>query len=376
LLWAVSGLSVRIGAERRPGRLGHYSLWILGWGGAEFRPMRDRPTGLGDGELLAALLDGWAMRVEVSEYLPVGAGSYHWAVTDRDGGVWFVKVDDLSAGGAAPRDVFNELSRSFRTALSLRREVGLDFVVAPVPTSAGAVLWRLASGFAVSVFPMVDGVAGDFGAHRVEDLGEVVAMLAAVHRATPVVGDLAPMAGLRLPGRERLQEALRELDRPWSGGPHAEPARKVLVRHRARILRWLADFDGLVEVVRDTTPGWVVTHGEPHPGNVMRTSRGLRLIDWTTVQLAPPERDLWMLTTAFTGMIGADAVGVDGDVLAEYVEAAGRSVAPAGIALYRRWWALADVAAFAEDLRGPHDDGEDAAAALIHLTGYLETATD
>lgn len=66
--------------------------------------------------------------------------------------------------------------------------------------------------------------------------------------------------------------------------------------------------------MRDTTPGWVVTHGEPHPGNVIRTSHGLRIIDWTTVQMAPPERDLWMLTSAFTDMIGADPVGVEDDV--------------------------------------------------------------
>ena len=53
-----------------------------------------------------------------------------------------------------------------------------------------------------------------------------------------------------------------------------------------------------------------------------------------------------------------------------------RSVKPAGIALYRQWWALADVAAFTDDLRRPHGDGEDAAAALTYLAGYLESATD
>jgi spectinomycin phosphotransferase len=51
-------------------------------------------------------------------------------------------------------------------------------------------------------------------------------------------------------------------------------------------------------------------------------------------------------------------------------------IAPAGIALYRRWWALADVAAYVDDLRRPHHDGGDAAAALTYLAGYLGTATD
>ncbi|GIE89603.1 phosphotransferase enzyme family protein [Actinoplanes regularis] len=336
--------------------------------------MLDRPPGLDEDELSAALLDGWAVRAESSEYLPVGAGSYHWSVRDRNGVVRFVKVDDLGAGDAVPARVFDDLHRSLRTASALHREVGLDFVVAPLPATDGTVLRRLASKYAVSVFPLVDGVPGDFGPHRPEDLAELVSRLADLHRATPAVAHLAPRAELRLPGRAGLHEALRDLDRGWDGGPYAEPARELLVRHQERVQRWLADFDALVDVVRESAPGWVVTHGEPHPGNVIRTSRGLRLIDWTTVRSAPPERDLWMLTSAFTSMIGADPVGADEAVLAGYAEAAGRDLTPAGIALYRRWWALADVAAFIGDLRGPHGDGGDAAAALTYLTGYLETA--
>jgi spectinomycin phosphotransferase len=338
--------------------------------------MRDRPTGLGENELFEALLKGWALQVQSIEYFPVGAGSYHWSVIDRNGIVWFVKVDDLSASGVSPREVFNDLQRSFATALVLHRDVGLDSVVAPVPTTDGAVVRRLASRYAVSVFPMVDGTAGDFGPHRRDDLAELVALLADLHRATPAVTHLLPQPKLQLSGRDRLHEALHDLHRPWTGGPYAEPARKLLARHQTRVLRWLADFDRLVDLVRDTGPGWVVTHGEPHPGNVIRTSRGLRLIDWTTVQMGPPERDLWMLTTAFTSMIGADPVEADDEVLTGYVKAAGLSVTAAGIALYRRWWALADVAAFADDLRRPHGDGEDPAAALTYLSGYLESAQD
>ena len=332
--------------------------------------MQDRPTDLDERDLTTACREGWAIDVIQAEYLPVGAGSYHWSVTDRRGAEWFVKVDDVERDAT-----FSPLERSFETALALHRDAGLDFVLAPVPARDGAVLRRLSSRYALSMFPMIAGAAGHFGPHRLEDLAEMAVLLAKLHLATPAVAHLAPRADLRLPGRERLHEALRDLGRPWTAGPHAEPARKLLATHAARVQRWLDNFDRLVGEVGDRT---VVTHGEPHPGNVMRTPGGLRLIDWGTVQLAPPERDLWMLTSAFATLVGAtrSGGGDDDEVLARYAEAGGGPVAPAGIALYRQWWILADVAAYTDDLRRPHGDGADAAAALTYLAGYLKSASD
>ena len=38
-------------------------------------------------------------------------------------------------------------------------------------------------------------------------------------------------SGCEHPGRHTLEAALRELDRPWAGGPFSEPAREGLARH-------------------------------------------------------------------------------------------------------------------------------------------------
>ena len=46
------------------------------------------------------------------------------------------------------------------------------------------------------------------------------------------------------------------------------------------------------ERVREAGGPHVITQGEPHPGNVLRTLAGLRLIDWDVSALARPERDL------------------------------------------------------------------------------------
>ncbi|WP_412538318.1 phosphotransferase [Longispora sp. K20-0274] len=318
--------------------------------------MRDRPEGVTEAALVAALADGWGVRTRATEYVPLGAGSYHWSVTTDDDRALFVTVDDL---GGSPETGFARLGRAFDTALALRRDAGLAFVVAPVPTRTGSTLWRLDSRYSLAVFPLLDGRSGRFGAHRPEDRAEIVGLLAALHAATPVVAAGAPPVDLNLPGRAGLHDALEHLDEEWTGGPYSEPARQLLAGRAGHVARLLADLDRLVDRVRATVTDWVVTHGEPHPGNVVRTAAGPLLVDWDTVRLAPPERDLWLLA--------ADA----DDVLAGYTRATGRPVDPSALALYRLWWDLADIAGYVAELRGPHRGTEDTAASWKYLSNHL-----
>jgi Phosphotransferase enzyme family len=322
--------------------------------------MRDKPEGVLEAELVSALADGWGAVVRSMKYLPVGAGSYHWAVVDDGGRVRFVTVDDLGAEDGSREAAFGALGRAFGTALALRRDAGLEFVVAPIPTRTGSTVWRLGSRYAVSVFPMVEGRAGQFGAHRPQDRAEVAGLLVELHRATPVVAADAPRSDLSLPGRDKLRDALNDLDRDWAGGPFGGPARRLLTARADYVEQLLGDFDRLVEQVRGTTAAWVVTHGEPHPGNLIRGAAGLRLVDWDTVQVAPPERDLWM--------VAGDSDGV----LVSYTRATGRPVAPAGLALYRLWWDLADIAIYVDALRRPHRATEDITASWTYLNRCLD----
>ena len=91
----------------------------------------------------------------------------------------------------------------------------------------------------------------------------------------------------------------------------------------------------------------MLTHGEPHPGNTMRTADGWRLVDWDTALIAQPERDLWML--------GAD-------VPEAYAEATGVTPLPELLEMYRKRWDIADLAVEAHHFRRPHtgtaDDAE------------------
>ena len=323
--------------------------------------MRDRPEGVGERELRLALADGWHIHADAMRYAPVGGGSYHWAVHDRQGDPWFVTVDDLddkSWLGDTRAAVGEGLRSAMDTAAALRHNAGLRFVVAPIPAVHGETVLPIGPKYAVAVFPFIHGATGQFG----EDLpagerGQVVNMLAALHGATPTATQ-ASVAMIGLPRRGVLETALSEVGRPWCGGPFSEPARALLASTAGEIRRLLETFDQLAEHVA-AVPEPVITHGEPHPANIIRAGPSRKLIDWDTVGTAPPERDLWMVVTD------------TGDEAHRYTEATGRAVDSVALAFYRLRWALFDISAFTHRLRNRHGRTADAEHAWQGLKDTL-----
>jgi spectinomycin phosphotransferase len=305
-------------------------------------------------DLVHALADGWGLSAQTLRYEPVGGGSYHWVVTSGPGEQWFVTVDDLDDKGWLGRTrpaVFAGLRAAMDASVTLRREVGLGFVAAPVPALDGQSVRPLGDAHTVAVFPFLAGSPGVWGKPLpAPDLDELIAMLAALHSVDPAAVRLRRRE-VGVSWRDDLEQALRELDRPWTGGPFAEPARELLAGAAGPVRRGL---DGLDRWARATAaaPNLVITHGEPHPGNIIRVADGtdgaapasgaIMLIDWDTVGLAPPERDLWMIATEAGGE------------LRRYTELTGRPVDAAGIERYRLLWALDDLSCFVRDLRAPH----------------------
>jgi len=310
--------------------------------------------------LVGFLADGWGFDVEAADYTAVGGGSYHWVVSDPEGTRGFVTVDDLDRKpwfGETRESVFEGLTGAFDTAVALR-DGGLDFVVAPIPADSGETVLRVGPRYTVALFPFVDGQPGLFGQYEPAERAATLGMLAELHRASPPVS--ARRIDLELPGRRELESALRELNQPWSGGPLSEPARELLAGHASYVAELLALFDRLSAEVGSRSANWVVTHGEPHGGNVMRTGQTYALIDWDTVAVAPPERDLWML---------AD----DHADLTAYTDATGHEVDQVAVDFFRLTWHLADVAAFSSLLRSPHRRSADTERAFEALTYYATT---
>jgi spectinomycin phosphotransferase len=184
-------------------------------------------------------------------------------------------------------------------------------------------------------------------------------LLARLHGATPAVAAIANNTGLTLPGSEHLEAGLRELDTSWSEGPFSESAREALAENAAHVVELLAEADRLAAEVHGRGAAHVITHGEPHAGNVMHAGSSRLLVDWDTVSLAPPERDLWLVIETPED---ADA----------YTDATGRAVDAAAIAFFRLTWDLKDLAEYLKLLRAPHVESDDTRRAL---TGVVSCVT-
>jgi spectinomycin phosphotransferase len=318
--------------------------------------METRPPGITDAALRASLSVGWGIEARTLDHAPVGFGSHHWRAAGADGDRWFVTVDDLDSApmlGTTRATVRAGLSTAFATAASLHDSCGLSFVVAPLPALDGSCLRDLDERHTVAVFPHVEGAAGGFG--RTRDRGQRQALLdrlALLHVSAPPA---LPREAQAIPGLASIDAALDELSSEWVGGPWSEPARAWLRSHE-KPLRSAIDAVGAASSADDREH--VVTHGEPHPGNVLETAAGPALVDWDTVALAHPERDLWLVVT-------------DEDDIARYERASGLAVDRAAVARYARVWDLADVASYLDQFRRPHvadADTEHAWSCLATLT--------
>ena len=320
--------------------------------------MRRAPERIAEEAIRDVVVDHWAIEVGELCFVPEGGGAYHWIVVTDDARRWFVTCDDLETKpwlGDDPNTVFVGLRAGYQAAMDLRAS-GLTFVIAPVGSVSGAAAERVDDHHSLSVFEYVEGEAGRWGHPLTPDVvGDVVPILAELHASTPVVHHLVRRS-LDVTGRGGLEQACAELDRRWYGGPLSEPARLELADHVDLVAEWLTQLDRLTLAEGPA----VVTHGEPHPGNFIRSDTGLVLVDWDTVAVARPERDLWMI--------------VDGnqDAVTAYSDLTGISLDQAALAAYQLQWALADVAAFIAQLRRHHHDDADADKAIAALRSILQ----
>lgn len=317
-------------------------------------------------ELARLVRAEWDRSVSSLEYAPVGFGTHHYHVQTVENGELFVNVDDLGAKAgitAAGQTPLHALSQALETATALR-EAGLEFVHGPIRSADGRTVIPMGHDYAVSVYPFIHGSSNPHGAYPSAALRrQVLVAIGRMHGAS----DAVPQGNVRrdtleIPLRQEFLACLDDLSPTWSGGPFADPARELVREHQQAIRRAFGQYDDLVAVVRGDADRWVITHGEPHAGNVMQTPDGaIKLIDWDTTAVGPPERDLWMIEPESDAELEA------------YISAGGAGAPnPAGMRLYRLSWALAEVSGYTVGFREPHVDDANTRTAWGGLTSYVD----
>lgn len=292
--------------------------------------MRDLPNELEDVDIRSALAAGWDIDTVSMRYAPLGGGGYHWQVLAVDGCRWFVSATDLDHApwlGAQRSSSWQTLEATMNAASTLRDDAGLTFVLAPVPCRGGETLRLVRERYGLVVHPFVDGACGEFGVPLdPAEESTAIEMVAALHATPTSTVDLHRLVDLN------AQESLDPADPAY--GPILDRYDELWAHVSGRPV--------------------VITHGEPHAGNLMRSGADTFLIDWDTAALASPERDLWLLFDHGNT-----------DVLRIYEDRTGHTVDPVALAFYRLRWAIEELigAVRALDPRSVHDALDRARAA-------------
>jgi spectinomycin phosphotransferase/16S rRNA (guanine(1405)-N(7))-methyltransferase len=326
--------------------------------------MLSPPEGLPESRLIDAIAECWGVTIASIGYRAVGFGSHHWVATDAGETRWFITVDDLTVKRHAIGEPSGAAFERLRSALASARELeraGNRFVVAPVPALSGEPLVRLGPRFAVAVYPFVDGQSYCWGEALTPELRrELLKLIVALHSTAMPITSSTRIDDFTVPHRDVVELLLSDPRPGWTGGPYGEPTVQLVAKNAQRVRRLLSRYDTLVAAVRRDHKSLVPTHGEPHPGNVMLTATGLRLIDWDTALMAPPERDLWILDPD------------DGSTYEAYAAATARMVRREAIDLYRVRWDVADLGTFLARFHDPHPGNRDDDQSWRELAALVE----
>ena len=242
-------------------------------------------------ELLEHLKTAYALPLQTLTFFPEGEDSYGYIVVSETGEKYFAK-----ASTAVPNSCL-------QAAFLLRNHCNIFGVVAPLKTQEGAlsVPWQ---GFRVALFPFIEGksrwdlwkVGKDFTDAELSQTGK---LLATIHECTDAIApDHLTVAKYDLPLRHELHTVLEAPEKIPPQNRYQKQLLAAIAQHRPDILQTIERYDSLGRSAAALQTPFVITHGDPTPGNlILDTENLLHIIDWDGVCLGPPEKDL----VSFTG---------------------------------------------------------------------------
>jgi len=285
--------------------------------------------------ILTALSAHFGLAATALEFTPRGEDSSAWAyrAETSDGRAYLLKLR---------RGPLNQAGLAIPHYL---QEHGMRHVVAPLPTTAGA-LWATVDEFALMVYPFVTGHSAHEAGMTEAQWVEYGAAVRQIHVAAP------PAELLEAVRREtffpRSTQLIHDLDAHIGARSFSDALEQALVAvwraRRAQIHRLVDRSETLGLRLRATPLPAVLCHGDIHTANLLLEAQGeMWIVDWDEAMLAPKERDLMFAV----GGIGKDWVTPKQTTL--FLRGYGRTmVDPLALAYYRYDWAVQDVAAYAE----------------------------
>ena len=242
-------------------------------------------------ELKESLSTAYGLSLQSITFFPEGEDSYGYVVASETDEKYFAK-----ASTAVPKS-------RLQVASLLRHQCNISGIVAPLETQNGdlSVPWQ---DFRVSLFPFIEGksrwdlwkVGKDF---TDAELAQTAALLATIHGCTDAVAsNNFIVATYDLPLRQELHMVLEAPRKISPQNRYQKQLIEAIAQHSAEILQTLERYDSLGRSASALQTPFVITHGDPTPGNlIIDTENRLHIIDWDGVCLGPPEKDL----VSFTG---------------------------------------------------------------------------
>ena len=206
------------------------------------------------------LKTAYALPLYTITFFPEGEDSYGYVVVSETGEKYFAKAS-ISVPNIC-----------LRVASLLRHRCDISGVVASLETSDGelSIPWH---DFRVSLFPFIQGksrwdlwkVGEDF---TDAELSQAAALLATLHGSTDAINpSCLPVAKYDLPLRNELYAALEaSAEKIPSQNQYQKRLLEALTQHRSAVLETLDRYDTLGHSATTQQTPFVVTHGDPTPG--------------------------------------------------------------------------------------------------------------
>ena len=216
--------------------------------------------------------ESFDLTVESIEFIPVGEESYVYKLI-ASSGVFFVKFCEKTT-----------IVQNIDVVNSLLVELDyLDFVIPPVKSKQGYSV-PLNEG-KVYIYPFIEGniVTISNSDWDPDFVNTMIKIMADIHSAKNV--------RVKLPVESFTNNYESRLSTLTSAN-FDEDVSNLLNKNLNLIQELIGKHNGLAKKYKNTQNRFVLTHGDITGLNVIKTEKGIKLVDWDGAMFAPPERDI------------------------------------------------------------------------------------